>query len=247
MEECAKIRVMIAEDDPVQSDLLKDALEMEPDMLCCGQAADGLQVLAMVGEQKPDVLLMDIVMPNMDGVDLLHELRRMKLEKQPCVIAISAYGREHVARAVLEQGADWFVLKPYRIDLLVQRIRTFAMQGSPRGNSLERFVARAVMDLGIDTNALGFGYLNQALMILLTHTGPCPICKSVYAQVAEANGTTSTCVEKALRTVVEQAFAADTQALHDLLKLGHKEGVTHLSNARFLTLMATGIRLMNML
>ena len=104
MDENAKIRVLIAEDDPIQNDLLKDALELEPDMACCGQACDGLEALAKLQTEQPDVLLLDIVMPNMDGVDLLNELRENPPPKRPKVIAISAYGQEHIARAALAQG-----------------------------------------------------------------------------------------------------------------------------------------------
>ena len=92
MNENAKIRVLIAEDDPIQNDLLKDALELESDMACCGQACDGLEALAKLETEQPDVLLLDIVMPNMDGVDLLNELRENPPPKRPKVIAISAYG-----------------------------------------------------------------------------------------------------------------------------------------------------------
>lgn len=105
MNENAKIRVLIAEDDPIQNDLLKDALELESDMACCGQACDGLEALAKLQTEQPDVLLLDIVMPNMDGVDLLNELRENPPPKRPKVIAISAYGQEHIARAALAQGA----------------------------------------------------------------------------------------------------------------------------------------------
>ena len=107
MNENAKIRVLIAEDDPIQNDLLKDALELEPDMACCGQACDGLEALAKLQTEQPDVLLLDIVMPNMDGVDLLNELRENPPPKRPKVIAISAYGQEHIARAALAQGAEF--------------------------------------------------------------------------------------------------------------------------------------------
>ena len=106
MNENAKIRVLIAEDDPIQNDLLKDALELESDMACCGQACDGLEALAKLQTEQPDVLLLDIVMPNMDGVDLLNELRENPPPKRPKVIAISAYGQEHIARAALKIRAQ---------------------------------------------------------------------------------------------------------------------------------------------
>ena len=248
MNENAKIRVLIAEDDPIQSDLLKDALELESDMACCGQACDGLEALAKLETEQPDVLLLDIVMPNMDGVDLLNELRENPPPKRPKVIAISAYGQEHIARAALAQGADWFLLKPYQLELLMRRIRTLAGEApSQKKCTLEHIVSKAVIDLGVQTSAVGFLYLEQALLILLTHQGTCLMSKDVYAEIAARNGTTGQCVEKALRKVIQQIFEVDSEALHALLKLGHKEDALHLSNGRFLTLMAAGIRLHNLL
>lgn len=243
MGENGMIRVLIAEDDPVQRELLRDALEMERDIVCCGQARDGLEALEALRREEPDVLLMDVVMPNMDGVDLLSELRAQSLPKRPRIIAISAFGQEHIARAVLSQGADWFLLKPYRFDLLFHRIRALANQERFDQRFLpDRMVSRAVMELGIPTNSFGYAYLEQALMILLSHQGTCLIGKDVYGTIAGPNNTTVQCVEKALRKTIRQVFEADSEALHRILKLGGVENVKHLSNGRFLTLMAQSLR-----
>lgn len=243
MGENDMIRVLIVEDDPIQRELLCDALEMERDIVCCGQARDGVEALEVLRREEPDVLLLDIVMPNMDGIDLLYELRAQSLPKRPRIIAISAFGQEHIAQTVLSQGADWFLLKPYRFDLLFHRIRTLANEDPPDRRFLpDRTVSRAVMELGIPTNSFGFSYLEQALTILLSHQGTCLIGKDVYGAIAVSNRTTAQCVEKALRKVIRQAFEADSEALRRILKLGGMENAKHLSNGRFLTLMAESMR-----
>ena len=216
---------------------------MERDIECCGQARDGVEALEALRREEPDVLLLDVVMPNMDGVDLLSELRAQSLPKRPRVIAISAFGQEHIAQTVLSQGADWFLIKPYRFDLLFHRIRALANQDKPnRNTSPDHRISRAVMELGIPTNSFGFSYLEQALTILLSHQGTCLIGKDVYAAIAGPNRTTAQCVEKALRKAIRQTFEADSEALHRILKLGGVENVKHLSNGRFLTLMAESLR-----
>ena len=243
MGENGMIRVLIAEDDPIQRELLCDALEMERDIVCCGQARDGVEALDVLLREEPDVLLLDIVMPNMDGVDLLYALREHSLSKRPRIIAISAFGQEHIAQAVLSQGADWFLLKPYRFDLLFHRIRALANQDKPSRNvSPDHTISRAVMELRIPTNSFGFSYLEQALKILISHQGTCLIGKDVYGAIAVPNKTTAQCVEKALRKAIRQAFEADSEALHRILKLGGVENAKHLSKGRFLTLMAESIR-----
>lgn len=243
MGENGVIRVLIAEDDPIQRELLCDALEMERDIVCCGQARDGVEALEVLRREEPDVLLLDIVMPNMDGVDLLYELREHSPAKRPRIIALSAFGQEHIAQAVLSQGADWFLLKPYRFDLLFHRIRTLMeMDGSGRILLPDRTVSQAVMELGIPTNSFGFSYLEQALTILLSHQGTCLMGKDVYAAIAAPNRTTAQCVEKALRKTIRQVFEADSEALHRILRLGGVENAEHPSNGRFLTLMAQSLR-----
>ena len=243
MAEKDVIRVLIVEDDPVQRELLHDALEMERDIVCCGQAKDGVEALEALSREKPDVLLLDIVMPNMDGVDLLYHLKESSPPERPYIIAISAFGQERIAQTVLSQGADWFMLKPYRFDLLFRRIRTLAKGNLPeQGISLESEVSRAVMELKIPTNAFGFPYLGQALMILLSRQGTCLMGKDVYGVIAARNGTSAQNVEKALRSAIKRAFKANSEALHQLLQFGGIEGATHLSNGRFLTLMAESLR-----
>lgn len=243
MGENGVIRVLIAEDDPVQRELLCDALKLERDIVCCGQARDGVEALEVLRREEPDVLLLDIVMPNMDGIDLLRELRGHAPSKRPRIIAISAFGQEHIAQAVLSQGADWFLLKPYRFDLLFRRIRALAKADGPgRPLSPHRAASRAVLELKIPTNLFGYSYLEQALTILLTHQGACLMGKDVYAVIAAHNDTTAQCVEKALRETIRQSFRADSEALHRMLKLGGVENAKHLSNGRFLTLMAESLR-----
>lgn len=234
------IRVLTAEDDPVQNELLRDALAAEPDFLCCGQAHDGEEALELLYRERPDVLLLDIVMPRMDGVDLLHELRENPPDKRPYIIALSAYDQERITREVLRQGADWVLLKPYRYELLFRRIRSGRLLGGRE--PMERAVSHILMEMGARTNTLGYTYLEQALMIVLTHPGACSMNKDIYAEIAARNDTTEPCVEKAMSRLIRQLFDTDSEALRRLLQLSAQENVTRLSNGRFLTLLAEEFR-----
>lgn len=246
------IRVLIVEDNSDQSTLLHDAMEMEGDIVCCGQAKDGVEALEALRREEPDVLLMDNVMPNMDGLELLSRLRAQSLSKRPRIIVMSAFLQESIVKEAFSYGADYFLLKPYQYDGLFKRIRAVAKQGEPARCFLpdhpdypyrpNQAISSAVMELGIPTNMFGYAYLEQALMILLSHQGTCLIGKDVYGTIAGPNRTTVQCVEKALRKVIREAFVADSEALHRILKLGGVENVKHLSNGRFLTLMAESLR-----
>ena len=243
------IRVLIADDDSIQRELLCEEMELEQDLVCCGQAHDGVEALEVLRREEPDVLLMDIVMPNMDGLDLLSELHAQPLSRRPRIIVMSAFRQERIVNAAFSQGADYFLLKPYLFKNLFDRIRALVNQEESAQHFLpdspdraDRAVSSAVMELGIPTNSFGYSYLEQALMILLSHQGTCLIGKDVYTAIAVPNNTTAQCVEKALRKAIREAFTADSEALHRILKLGGVENVNHLSNGRFLTLMAQSLR-----
>lgn len=244
MNEQRVIRVLVAEDDPIQRALMYDALSAEEDIECCGLVSDGLQALKMLRETLPDVLLLDVVMPNMDGVDLLRILQEEPLEVTPKIIVISAYEHESITKEVLSQGADCFLLKPYRIDLLINRIRLLMEKGAKQHEEpLPECIFRVLMDLGVQTNSIGFRYLHRALEILVKNPNVCVMSKDVYGVIAAENNTTNQCVEKALRSAISQIFEESPAELHRMLKFALQEHAEHMTNSQFLTLTAMYIRL----
>ncbi len=248
MSEQRVIRVLIAEDDPIQRSLMNDALSAEEDMECCGQVGDGVQALEMLKETLPDVLLLDVVMPNMDGVDLLRTLKEEPLPVKPRIIVLSAYEHESITKEVLEQGADYFLLKPYRIELLLNRIRLLMQrEPEPQDESLSDCICRVLMDLGVQTNSISFLYLRRALEILVKNSNACVMSKDVYDVIAAENDTTNQCVEKALRGAINQIFEENPEELRRMLKFAHQENAEHMTNSQFLTLTAMDIRLNKLL
>lgn len=242
------IRVMIAEDDPIQRALMNDALSAEEDMECCGQVEDGVQALQALRETLPDALLLDVVMPNMDGVDLLRALKEEPLPVKPRIIVLSAYEHESITKEVLEQGADCFLLKPYRIELLLNRIRLLMQkQPEPQDESLADCICRVLMNLGVQTNSIGFLYLRKALEILVKNSNACVMSKDVYDVIAAEHNTTNQCVEKALRSAINQIFEENPEELRRMLKFAHQEHAEHMTNSQFLTLTAMDIRLNKLL
>lgn len=117
----AAIRVLVAEDDPFAQRAIVTYLARAADITIVGVAADGPAALRMVGELSPDVLLTDIHMPGMDGVELIE--KALSLPAPPRALCFTAFGDEPTMRAALEAGASGFLLKVDPPDLLVQAIR----------------------------------------------------------------------------------------------------------------------------
>ena len=115
-----KIRVVIADRDLFYLQKLKLCLERRGDMVVVGMADNGPAVFQMVQESAPDVLLMDVILGEKDGVWVLEQ---MKAQKKECVcIMISAIDSDTVVRRAVAMGADYYMAKPIQGELLLERI-----------------------------------------------------------------------------------------------------------------------------
>lgn len=117
----AKIRVMIADDHAIVRAGASRLIKSEPDMEVVGEADDGNKVLAMARELKPDVLVLDISMPGISGIELVPELRRAVPTMQ--ITLFSMHRREVLLQQALEQGARGYVLKASAVEDLLSAIR----------------------------------------------------------------------------------------------------------------------------
>jgi two-component system response regulator DesR len=115
------IRVLIAEDQGMVLGALAALLELEPDIEVVGRARDGREALELAGKTRPDVVLTDIEMPRMTGLELAAELRR---EGHPArVVILTTFSRSGYLRRALEAGAAGYLLKDTPSDRLAEAVR----------------------------------------------------------------------------------------------------------------------------
>ncbi len=145
----AKIRVLIADDHAVLRDGLKALLSMYDDVDVVGQAADGIEAIERTIELKPDVVLMDIAMPRLGGLEAALEIRQRKLPTR--VLVLTQYDNKEYVFQMLKAGAAGYVLKKAAGTELISAIRSVAAGDS----FLYPSAARAVLDryLGEATEA----------------------------------------------------------------------------------------------
>jgi two-component system NarL family response regulator len=122
------IRIAIAEDQRLVRELIATLLGREPDMVVVGEAASGRETLSMVHSVQPDVLVLDIGLPDLDGIDVARRLRKERGE-DPKLIALSMHTEAHVVRAMLQAGASGYLVKSAAPAELVRAIRA-VMEGS---------------------------------------------------------------------------------------------------------------------
>jgi DNA-binding NarL/FixJ family response regulator len=134
------MRILIADDHGVVREGLKVLIENQPDMEVVGEAEDGLMVTQLAKELSPDVILMDISMPNLNGV----EATRLVLSENPDirVIALSVHLDKHFVTEMLKAGASGYVLKSCLFDEVLRALRTV--------NRSEHYLSPKITDVVLD-------------------------------------------------------------------------------------------------
>ena len=111
-----KITVLIADDNQEFSTTLATYLKNQEDMVVVGRAKDGNEALDMVSSLMPDVLLLDVIMPHLDGLGVLEKISTMQINKKPICIMLSAVGQDKITQKAIALGAEYYVVKPFDIE-----------------------------------------------------------------------------------------------------------------------------------
>jgi len=140
-----RIRIVLADDHPVLRTGLRTLLEQEPDMTVVGEAGDGREAVALAQRLRPDVVIMDISMPGLDGLEATRQIRAAGLPTG--VLILTVHAQERYLFPVLKAGASGYLNKTAADTELVQAVRTVASGGAflrpaDTRRLLEDFVAR---------------------------------------------------------------------------------------------------------
>ncbi|MCL6451834.1 MAG: sporulation transcription factor Spo0A [Acetobacteraceae bacterium] len=214
-QDSERIKVLIADDNRDFCQLLKECIEGQEDFELTGVAHNGLEVLDKLSQAVPDVIILDIIMPHLDGIGVLEKLNQMDLEKKPKVVMLTAFGQEKITQRVVELGADYYILKPFNLNVLVHRVRQLASHNGPqarrtsaRGRSLDLEVTNIIHEIGIPAHIKGYLYLREAIL-MVTHRVELlgGVTKELYPAIAQKYRTTPSRVERAIRHAIEVAWS----------------------------------------
>lgn len=218
-----KLNVGIADDNLQMVQLLSKIIDSDEELQVVGTAENGVEAYQMIKEKKPDVVLLDVVMPKMDGLGVLDKVHQDKeLVKQPAFVMISAIGQEQITEAAIVKGASYFVMKPFDNEILISRIKSLTTKKEYRGNKvlaeekkveqkeqfdLEAIVTNIIHDVGVPAHIKGYQYLRDAIILSvedmeMLHS----ITKVLYPTIAKKYQTTSSRVERAIRHAIEVAW-----------------------------------------
>ena len=118
-----KLSILVADDNVDFAKNLTNYIEKEDEMEVIGIAKDGLEAVEMIKNTKPDIAIIDVIMPQLDGLGVLEKINEANLDKKPLSIVLSAVGQDKITARALELGAQYYVVKPFDISLLMKRIK----------------------------------------------------------------------------------------------------------------------------
>ncbi|MBR5429123.1 MAG: sporulation transcription factor Spo0A [Firmicutes bacterium] len=208
-----KIKILIADDDRLFAAAVKDYLAGFEHYDVCGIADNGVSTLELIESDQPDLVIMEMVMPNLDGIGVLEELQEKETPRRPRIIIVTAFAQTNLTRQAMELGADYYLLKPFEMETLEKRIRQVASYTDeagpalPRASSLEVDITRILHQMGVPAHVKGYQYLRNAILCVTEDPNLMgAVTKELYPLVAEAHNTTASRVERAIRHAIELAW-----------------------------------------
>jgi two-component system, response regulator, stage 0 sporulation protein A len=263
-----RIGVFLADDNREFTGLLSEYIEEQEDMEVVGVAYNGEEVVRKLEEldRVPDVMILDIIMPHLDGLGVLERLRGMDLSPMPKIIMLTAFGQENITQRAVQLGASYYILKPFDLDVLANRIRQLAGSASAapaavssigngarsniipisnRPKNLDANITSIIHEIGVPAHIKGYQYLREAITMVYNNIEILgAITKTLYPAIAEKFKTTPSRVERAIRHAIEVAWTrGNIESISHLF--GYTVNVTKSkpTNSEFIAMVADKLRI----
>lgn len=259
-----KIKILIADDNREFCEILKDYFSNQGDFELVDICSNGMEVLNIIEKKEVEVLILDLIMPYMDGIGVLEKINEMGLEPRPKVIILSAFGQENITQKAVQLGADYYILKPFNLQVLGDRVKqvardtkssktevggrvTLTTTQPPASKDLEVEVTRVIHEIGVPAHVKGYQYLRDAIMLVVEEVNYLgAVTKELYPTIAQKYDTTPSRVERAIRHAIELAWDRG-----DIEKINRVFGYTisgekgKPTNSEFIAIIADKLRLEN--
>ncbi len=258
-----KITVAIVDDNVRMQNLIEEILKEDPEIEVIGKAENGLEALTIIRDKKPDVVLLDLIMPKLDGLGVMERVRKgTEYKKLPAFIVVTAIGQERVTESAFELGASYYIMKPFDNNIILSRIRQ--VKGETHGKlidnqkaplsdraaayrelNLESDVTNIIHEIGVPAHIKGYQYLRDAIMMSVDDSEMLnSITKQLYPSIAKRHKTTPSRVERAIRHAIEVAWSrGKMDTIDELFGYTVNNGKGKPTNSEFVALIADKIRL----
>lgn len=259
----SKINVAIIDDNERMIHLLDHILKTDDSIEVVGTAEDGVAALSVIRDKEPDIVLLDLIMPKLDGIGVMQKVNKdQTLKKHPAFIVISAIGKESITEDAFSQGAVYYIMKPFDNDIIIDKIKQVSIDNSSKlvhnrpapsnetkaeyiEKNLESDVTNVIHEIGVPAHIKGYQYLRDAIIMAVDNREVInSITKVLYPTIAKMNKTTPSRVERAIRHAIEVAWSrGKMDTIDDLFGYTINTGKGKPTNSEFIALISDKIRL----
>lgn len=215
----ADIKVLLVDDNAELRGSMRTYLEHQEGINVIGECGNGREALDQLDKSQPDVIVLDIIMPQLDGYGFMEDLNRRMMDNPPQVVVVSALGRDDFIMRAVDLGAKYYMIKPIDMATLTGRIRdvvgqgtapreAFRFTGTAHAPTIDEKLASLFLTIGIPAHIKGYQFLREAVKMVVDNPDVINrITKELYPGVAHHFGTSASKVERAIRHAIEVAWS----------------------------------------
>ena len=260
-----QIKLLIADSNQELLSRMKTFFDHKSDIELVGVCSDGADASEKIRQYHPDAVLMDIVLPQLDGIGLLKMINTLPRIHRPIVIIMSGSRKEHVTNICMQLGAEYFMIKPCENETVYERIRMLCLTklskevyidesvgldkndhvDRPSDRAIELSVTKTIHSVGVPANIKGYQYLRDAIIMSIKDTELInAVTKQLYPRVAHRHKTSPSRVERAIRHAIEVAcIRGNEEELYKLFGYTVNNNKGKPTNSEFIAMIADKLRL----
>ena len=203
-------QIVLVDDSLTLTKEIAEFFSNDDDFEVVAVANDGLDGIAKIESLKPDYILLDIVMPELDGFGVLNEIKYKIDKSKTKIIMISQLVSDGFINKAMKNGADYFLAKPFTLNSLKNRLIEFESgveEVKVKRSPLDEKIANIFISVGIPAHIKGYQFLREAIKMAVDNPEIInSITKKLYPSIAEKFDTTPSKVERAIRHAIEVAW-----------------------------------------
>ncbi len=255
------IRVLIADSncDEMEKQLLElSNVDAKEKLEIIHKTKDGEEVYQLACELKPDVLIMDVFISSVDGIEIVEQIRENQELNNVRIIFVSSVGSPRIINMAFNLGADYYIMKPYSPDILKKRICQMVNSSNDFNEieeniiseeqgvqNIENDVTEIIREIGIPAHIKGYQYIREGIIMAIKDINMLNyITKLLYPSIAKKYKTTSSSVERAIRHAIEVAWGrGKIEVIEDMFGYTVSAGKGKPTNSEFIALIADKLRI----
>ena len=217
---------------------------------------DGRSVLEKIKTEKPDMVLADVFMPNLDILGVLSEIKDMNSKDKPMIMAMSGFDNPKLEKEMIDAGASYYFLKPFDTNTMAERLiqlsswrnkseRLVIKNILPSDPELEAMITEILHQIGVPAHIKGYHYLREAIILSIKNSDIVnSVTKLLYPTVAKTYHTTASRVERAIRHAIEVAWdRGDLDVLNSYFGYTIQNDRGKPTNSEFIAMISDKLRL----